>query len=156
MLLEAADPSPEASHQNSFGFLSLTSPKPQHMSDKYLGDRGSSRGDLPSSNLQSCLRTPCTEGHPTVPCSWCMTGCPRRTSFPSTHGAAGFPADENWTLKKILLIIQEVPKLGNAGEGKIVLKDLGRIIPLGKALIFFFFFLVLSLVSNISETHWKI
>lgn len=55
-----------------------------------------------------------------------------------------------WTL-----VIQEATKLGNAGEGKIVLKDLGRIMPLGNAWIFFFF-LILSLDSNKSETHWKI
>lgn len=67
MLLEAADLSPEAFHQNSLSFLSLTSPKPQHTADKYLGDRRSYRRDLPPSNLQSCLRTPCTEGCPTVP-----------------------------------------------------------------------------------------
>ena len=50
--------------------------------------------------------------------------------------------------------MQEVTKLGNAGESKTDLKDLGRIMPLANALIFFF--LILSLVPNKSETHWKI
>lgn len=102
MLLEAADLSPEVLGQNSLRFLSPTSPKSQHTADLSLGDRGSYREELPSSNLQSGLRTPRIEGHSTVPCSWCVAGYLRQTSFPSTHDAAGFSSDENWIPKKIL------------------------------------------------------
>ena len=47
--------------------------------------------------------------------------------------------------------MQAVTKLGNAGKGKIDLKDLWRIVPLGNALIFLF--LILSVVPNKSETR---
>lgn len=50
--------------------------------------------------------------------------------------------------------MQEVTELGNGGKGTIDLKDLGRIMSLGST--DFFLFRVLSLVSNKSETHWKI
>lgn len=46
---------------------------------------------------------------------------------------------------------KKVIKLSNAGKGKFYIQDLGRIMLLGNA--FIFFFLVLSLVPNKSETY---
>ena len=67
MLLKVADLSPEALGQHPPSFISPASTNPLPMAEMYSGDRGSCGEVLPPSNLQSSLRTPCTEGHPTVP-----------------------------------------------------------------------------------------
>ena len=95
MLLKVADLSPEALGQHPPSFISPASTNPLPMAEMYSGDRGSCGEVLPPSNLQSSLRTPCTEGHPTVPCPWCTAGGLRQTCFPSTHSAAGFSSDES-------------------------------------------------------------
>ena len=91
-LLNVADLSPET-HPPSF--ISPASANPLSIAEMYPGDRESCGEDLPPSNLQSSLRTPCTEGHPTVPCSWSMAGGLRQTHFPSTHSMADFSSDES-------------------------------------------------------------
>ena len=140
-LLKVAGLSPEALGQHPPSFTSPASTNPLPMAEMYPGDRGSCGEDSPPSNLQSCLRTPCTEGHPTVPCSWSMAGGLRQTHFPSMVGLSSDEISEysgKFFLALWTLLMQEVTKHGNSEKGKIDLKDLGRIVPLGNAFDFSF------------------
>lgn len=76
-------------------------------------------------------RAACTKGPPAVPCSGSLAGPPSQKCPPGPD-AAGFSSDGNsdysrkFSLALCTLIIQEVIKLGNAGQGSIYGKDLGR------------------------------
>lgn len=123
-------------------FLSqLASPHPELRADTHQGIRGST-GQQPPPNLQSCLRSPCTKGHPTA---LFLQSLARQTS-------SLIPVVQQASLQKKIWNAQEkafssvsspstgeVTELGNAWKSKIDLKDLGRIIPLSSTLISFFF-----------------
>lgn len=118
------------------------------MAEVHVGDWGSLGGDCLPLTYKAAGENSVYQGHPAVPFFPSKAGCRDKQIYPGPRWATDslthwFSAEDSQYSREVFLalwthIIQEATKLGNAGNGKIDLKDLGRVMLLGNPLIFFF------------------